>query len=144
MKLTSEPSAKRPPIPNEKADFPFLDLRAEFESIRDEVLSAVTRVFRSQQFILGPGVEALEAEVARLIGCDFAIGCASGTDALLLALMALEIGPGDEVVTTSFSFVATVGPIVHLGARPVLVDISPEDFNLDPEQLDKAVSAKTH
>jgi dTDP-4-amino-4,6-dideoxygalactose transaminase len=143
MTPTTEPFSKPTPFPGPKPEFPFLDLKTEFECIRDEVLSAVTRVFTSQQFILGPEVEALEAEVARLIGCDFAIGCASGTDALLLALMALEIGSGDEVITTPFSFVATVGPIVHLGARPVLVDISPEDFNLDAKQLEKAVSAKT-
>jgi dTDP-4-amino-4,6-dideoxygalactose transaminase len=118
-------------------------LKAEFETIRDEVMSAVAKVFTSQQFILGPEVEALEADIARLVGCDFAVGCASGTDALLLALMALGIGPGDEVITTPFTFVATAGSIAHLGARPVLVDINANDFNLDPEQIAKAITAKT-
>ena len=126
-----------------KPDFPFLDLRAEFDAIREEVLSAVTRVFSSQQFILGPEVSAFEGDIARLVGCDFAVGCASGTDALLLALIAMGIGRGDEVITTPFTFVATAGAIAHLGARPVFVDIPREDFNLDPTQLAKAMTSKT-
>ena len=124
-------------------DFPFLDLKAEFGTIRDEILAAVAKVFDSQQFILGPEVKAFEDEAAHLVGSGFAIGCASGTDALSLALMALRIGPGDEVITSPFTFVATVGPIVQLGARPVLVDINPGDFNLNPENVAKAVSPKT-
>jgi len=141
--IITQPSANRTVSASSKPDFPFLDLKAEFEIIRDEVLSAVAKIFASQQFILGPEVEALEADIARLVRCDFAVGCASGTDALLLALMALGIGPGDEVITTPFTFVATAGSIVHLGARPVLVDINPDDFNLDAEQIAKAVTAKT-
>ncbi len=140
---TIQPSASKVAPAPTTPEFPFLDLKAEFETIREEVLSAVTRVFTNQQFILGPEVEALEGDIARLVGCDFAVGCASGTDAILLALMAIGIGPGDEVITTPFTFVATIGPVVHLGARPVLVDINPDDFNLDPGQIVKAITAKT-
>ncbi len=140
---TSHPSPNPVPPALPKPDFPFLDLRTEFEAIREEVLSAVAKVFSSQQFILGPEVSAFEGEIARLVGCDFAVGCASGTDALLLTLMAMGIGCGDEVITTPFTFVATAGAIAHLGARPVFVDIAREDFNLDPIQVGKAVNSKT-
>ncbi len=123
--------------------FPFLDLKAEFAVMREEVLTAVARVLDSQHFILGPEVEAFEAEVAELVGCRFAIGCASGSDALLLALMALEIGPGDEVITTPFTFFATAGSIAQRGARPVFVDVGREDFNLDPERIKAAITPRT-
>lgn len=123
--------------------FPFLDLREQFGEIRAEVLAAVTRVLESQHFILGSEVEALESDIGRLVGCRFAIGCASGSDALLLALMALEIGPGDEVITTPFTFVATAGSIARLGARPVFVDIDPADFNVDPRQIRNAITERT-
>lgn len=122
---------------------PFLDLKAQFAGIRAEVLAAVVRVLESQHFILGPEVEGLEEELARLTGCRFAIGCASGSDALLLALMALEIGPRDEVITTPFTFVATAGSIARLGARPVFVDIDPETFNIDPRQVEKAITPRS-
>jgi dTDP-4-amino-4,6-dideoxygalactose transaminase len=123
--------------------FPFLELKAEFASMREEILEATERVLESQQFILGPEVEGLEADLARLVDCRYAIGCASGSDALLLALMALEIGPGDEVITPPFTFVATVGSIARVGARPVFVDISPDDFNLDPQQIAQAITRRT-
>ncbi len=123
--------------------FPFLDLKAEFAAMREEVLAAVARVLDSQHFILGPEVAAFEAEVAELVGCRFAIGCASGSDALLLALMALEIGPGDEVITTPFTFFATAGAIAQRGARPVFVDIGRDDFNLDPERIQAAITPRT-
>jgi dTDP-4-amino-4,6-dideoxygalactose transaminase len=123
--------------------FPFLDLKAEYATMREEVLAAVSRVLESQHFILGPEVVAFETEVAESVGCRFAIGCASGSDALLLALMALEIGPGDEVITTPFTFVATAGAIAQRGARPVMVDICEEDFNLDPEQVRTAITPRT-
>lgn len=123
--------------------FPFLDLRAQFEGMREEIMDAVSKVLQSQRFILGPEVEALESEIAEYIGCRHAIACASGSDALLLALMALGVGPGDEVITTPFTFVATAGSIARLGAKPVFVDIDPGTYNLDPSDLAKTVSHKT-
>ncbi len=122
---------------------PFLDLQAQFAAIRAETLSSVERVLENQHFILGSEVKALEADVARLVECQFAIGCASGSDALLLALMALEIGPGDEVITTPFTFIATAGSIARLGARPVFVDINPDDFNLDPQKIEEVITSRT-
>jgi len=124
-------------------NFPFLDLQTQFAGIRAEILAAVIRVLESQHFILGAEVEAFEKDIARLVGCRSAIGCASGSDALLLALMALEIGPRDEVITTPFTFVATAGSIARLGARPVFVEIDPVDFNLDPSEVVKAITPRT-
>jgi dTDP-4-amino-4,6-dideoxygalactose transaminase len=123
--------------------FPFLDLRAQFANIREEVTAAVTRVLESQNFILGPEVQALENEFAAYVQAPFAVGCASGSDALLLPMMALGIGPDDEVITTPFTFGATAGSIARLGARPVFVDIEPDTFNLDPRQLERSISPKT-
>ena len=123
--------------------FPFLDLQAQFATIRSDVMAAVERVLDSQHFILGPEVEALEREIAEYTGAEFAVGCASGSDALLLALMALEIGSGDEVITTPFTFGATAGAIARLQARPVFVDIDPVTFNLDVDQLEAAITPRT-
>jgi dTDP-4-amino-4,6-dideoxygalactose transaminase len=123
--------------------FPFLDLQAQFASIREEVMAAVTRVLESQYFILGPEVKLFEDEIASKLEVKHAIGCASGTDALTLALMAAGIGPGDEVITTPFTFVATAGSIVHVGAKPVFIDIEPVSFNVDPAKLDAAITPKT-
>jgi dTDP-4-amino-4,6-dideoxygalactose transaminase len=123
--------------------FEFLDLRAQFASIREEVMAAIARVMESQHFILGPEVAHLEEEVAAKLGAKHAIGCASGTDALILALMAAKIGPGDEVITTPFSFVATAGSIALLGAKPVFVDIDPVSFNIDPQKIEAAITPKT-
>jgi len=118
---------------------PLLDLQAQFASIREEVLATVTRVFESQQFILSDECRRLEEEVAAYSGAAYGIGCASGTDALLLALKALNVGPGDEVLTVPFTFFATAGAIVNTGARPVFVDIDPATFCMDPAQLEAAL-----
>lgn len=123
--------------------FPFLDLKAQFASIREEVISAITKVMESQQFILGPEVSQLEEEIAAKLGARHAVGCASGTDALILALTAGGIGPGDEVITTPFSFVATAGAIAQVGARPVFVDIEPGSFNINPSKIEAAITTKT-
>lgn len=121
----------------------FLDLKGQFAEIGDEVVDAVTRVLRSQQFILGPEVEALEREVAEYVGAEFAIGCASGSDALLLAQMAIGIGPEDEIITSPFTFGATAGSIARLKARPVFVDIRPDTFNIDERQLESVITSRT-
>ncbi|MGH9840088.1 MAG: DegT/DnrJ/EryC1/StrS family aminotransferase [Blastocatellia bacterium] len=122
---------------------PLLDLVAQHQTIRDEMMAAVTRVFDSQQFVMGAGVEAFEREAARYCNVKHAIGCASGSDALLLALMVLGAGEGDEVITTAYTFFATTSAITRLGAKPVYVDIAYGDFNLDVELLERAISAKT-
>jgi dTDP-4-amino-4,6-dideoxygalactose transaminase len=122
---------------------PLLDLEAQHRPLRDALLAAMTRVADSQRFIMGPEVDALEHELAAMLGVRHAIGVSSGTDALLLALMALDIKAGDEVVTTTFSFFATAGVIVRLGARPVLVDIDPLTFNIDAAQVAAAITPRT-
>jgi len=126
-----------------KLAFDFLDLRVQFASIREEIMAAVTRVFESQYFILGPEVKLLEEEVAAKLGSRFAVGCASGTDALVLSLIAAKIGSGDEVITTPFSFIATAGSIAQVGAKPVFVDIDPVTFNINPALIAAAVTSKT-
>ncbi len=126
-----------------KMQFPFLDLTAQFARVREDVTSAVVKVLEDQHFILGPEVEKLEVEIAPMLGAEFAIGCASGSDALVLALMALEIGPGDEVITTPFTFGATAGAIARVGARPVFVDILSDTYNMDPAALEAAMTART-
>jgi dTDP-4-amino-4,6-dideoxygalactose transaminase len=125
------------------SQFPFLDLQAQFSGIKDEIMAALDRVMDSQHFILGPEVAAFEAEVATCLGTKTAVGCASGSDALLLALMALGVEAGDEVITTPFTFVATAGAIARLGARPVFVDIDPHTYNIDVKQIENAISART-
>jgi dTDP-4-amino-4,6-dideoxygalactose transaminase len=123
--------------------FPFLDLKAEYALMKEEIRAAVDKVLESQQFIMGPPARELEAEVAAVVGCRFALGCASGSDALLLALMALGVGSGDEVITSPFTFVATAGSISRLGAKPVFIDIDPETYNLDAKQLETAITRRT-
>src|SRR3954463_12098805 len=122
---------------------PLLDLEAQYRPLRDEILAAITRVCDSQRFIMGPEIDALERELAAQLGIPHAIAVSSGTDALLLALMALDLKAGDEVVTTTFSFFATAGAIVRAGARPVLVDIDPVTFNIDPAQAAAAITPRT-
>jgi dTDP-4-amino-4,6-dideoxygalactose transaminase len=122
---------------------PLLDLKRQHAALREEILAALARVVDTQQFALGPEVSALEAEVAGLSGTSHAVGCASGSDALLLALMALDIRAGDEVVTTPFSFFATAGAIARLGAVPRFADIDPRTYNLDPVCVEQAVTPRT-
>ncbi len=122
---------------------PLLDLQAQYQTIRDEVRRAVDRVFDSQHFILGAEVQALEEEIARYSQTKFAIGCASGSDALLLALMSCGVTAGDEVITSPFSFFATAGAIARLGARPVFVDLDERTFNLDPSLVAAAITERT-
>src|SRR5271163_863641 len=136
MTTTTEKIAEVNASKAAKPVFDFLDLKAQFATIREEVMAAVTRVMESQHFILGPEVQRLEEEIAAKLSARHAVGCASGTDALILSLMAAEIGPGDEVITTPFSFIATAGSIAHVGAKPVFVDIDTLTFNIDPELID--------
>jgi dTDP-4-amino-4,6-dideoxygalactose transaminase len=122
---------------------PLLDLKAQFATIEDEIMDAVACVLKSQVCIGGPNVTELERAVAAKYGCAFAVAMSSGTDALLSTMMALQIGPGDEVITTPFTFFATVGCIARLGATPVFVDIDRRTYNLDPALLHDAVTSKT-
>ncbi|GAI31729.1 unnamed protein product, partial [marine sediment metagenome] len=122
---------------------PLLDLKAQYATIKDEVLAAVSEVLESQQCIGGPKVAELEEKIAAISDCEFAVGVSSGTDAILNSLMSLGIGAGDEVITTPFTFFATVGCIARTGARPVFVDIDPNTFNIDPALIASAVTEKT-
>ena len=122
---------------------PLLDLRAQHSTIRDDVVGAMMQIVDDQAFILGPPVERLEAAVASLSNTRFAIGCANGTDALLLSLRALDVKHGDEIVTTPFTFFATAGAIHNVGARPVFADIDPETFNISPQSAAAAVTSRT-
>ena len=122
---------------------PLLDLKAQHKTIRDEVVSSLMKVVDEQTFILGDAVKAFESEVAKYCNTRHAIGCANGTDAILLALRALDIGRGDEVVTTPFTFFATAGAIHNVGATPVFADIEPETFNISPDAAAAAVTSKT-
>jgi dTDP-4-amino-4,6-dideoxygalactose transaminase len=122
---------------------PLLDLVAQHRTIRDEVMAAVTRVFEHQQFIMGPEVEEFESAFADYNRVKHAIGCASGSDAVYLSLIAIGIQPGDEVITTPYTFFATTSAITRLGARPVYLDISRDDFNLNVELLEAAITPHT-
>ena len=122
---------------------PFIDLQAQHRTIKSEVAAAVERVFDSQTFVLGDEVAEFECDVAEYCDSRDAIGCASGSDALLLSLMALEIGPGDEVITSPFTFFATAGAICRTGARPVFVDIDPVSYNIDTNAIEAAITPRT-
>lgn len=122
---------------------PLLDLKAHHEPLHKEIMAALEQTFRSQAFILGSDVGTLEERVAAYCQTKYGIGVTSGTDALLIALMALGVSSGDEVITTPYTFFATAGAVARLGARPVLIDIDPRTFNLDPGKLDEVVTGKT-
>lgn len=122
---------------------PLLDLTRQYAPLRDEIMAVLDGVCTSQRFILGPEVEAFEREAAEVIGVDHAVGVSSGTDALLIALMALDVGPGDEVIVPTFTFFATAGVVHRLGATPVFVDVDPVDYCLLPEQVGAAVNDRT-
>ena len=122
---------------------PLLDLKAQFATIEKDIREAIDRVITSQYFILGPEVAGLEAEVARYVGCAHAIGVTSGTDAILLSLMAIGIGPGDEVIVPTFTFFATAGCVSRLGAKPVFADIDPDTYNLDVARVADLITPRT-
>jgi dTDP-4-amino-4,6-dideoxygalactose transaminase len=123
--------------------FDYLDLKAQFSSIREDVMTAITRVMESQVFILGSEVKNFEEELGKQLGAAHCISCASGSDALVLAMMAADIGPGDEIITSPFTFVATGGSIARVGATPVFVDIDPRTFNLSPDCIESAITERT-
>src|SRR6266850_2817061 len=122
---------------------PLIDLRGQHQFLRPELLEAIERVIDSQQFILGSEVEALEGEIAGYCKVKFAVGCGSGSDALLLALMSLDLKAGDEVITTPFTFFATAAAIARLGLYPRFVDIDPRTYNIDPAEVEAAITPKT-
>jgi dTDP-4-amino-4,6-dideoxygalactose transaminase len=129
--------------PTEPIAVPALDLKAQYQTIRDEIDAALSDVIENQAFVLGPEVAAFEAEVARYCGVAHGVGCASGSDALLLPLLALGIGAGDEVVTTPYTFFATAGSIWRTGARPVFADIDPVTYNILPRAIEAAITPRT-
>ncbi len=136
---TSDVAGHKAPL----GPIPLLDLRAQYAAIREEVRAAIDRVADSQYFIGGPEVEALEREIAAYSQTTHAVGVSSGTDALLASLMAIDIRAGDEVITTPYTFFATAGSIVRLGARPVFVDVDPCTFNIDVRRIEKAITPRT-
>ena len=131
------------PFPSNERPVPFIDLVPQFNAMSAEIMAAVEKVFTEQKFILGDEVVRLEEEIATYCDSRFAIGCNSGTDALIIALQALGIGEGDEVITTPFSFFATASSICRAGATPVFVDIEPDTFNLDPHAIEEAITPRT-
>ncbi len=128
---------------NKNVRIPMVDFKAQYKSIEKEIDAAIKEVLLSGQYILGPAVKEFEEQVAAYCGVKYAIGVASGSDALILSLRALGIGPGDEVITTPFTFVATAHAIVHCGAKPVFVDIEPDTFNINPALIEPAITKNT-
>jgi len=124
-------------------NIPFLDLKAQYETMREQILSSIEEVLESCEFILGPNVSAFEQEVAEYLGVKHAIGVGNGTDALVLILDALGIRPGDEVITTPYTFFATAECVSRLGAKPVFVDINPITLTIDPEKLEQAITTRS-
>ena len=124
-------------------NIPLLDLKAQFQPLREEILAAIQTVCDEQGFVLGPRVVAFEEAIGKYIGARYAIGCASGSDALLLSLMAMGVGQGDEVITIPFTFFATAGAVSRLGAKPVFVDIQRDTFNIDPTLIERAITPRT-
>ncbi|HIQ21683.1 MAG TPA: DegT/DnrJ/EryC1/StrS family aminotransferase [Planctomycetes bacterium] len=137
-----EPSQTAGP-PEKTAPVPLLDLSRQLRPLRGDILAAIARVCDSGQFCLGPEVQRLEENIARYCGAEYAVGCASGSDALLLALMACDVGPGDEVILPSFTFFATASAVTRLGARPVFGDIDPVSFNLQPAEVERLIGPAT-
>src|SRR5271170_749755 len=129
--------------PAHDAGVPLCDLQAQFRGLQPQLEAAVARVLASGQVILGPEVAALEEEVAAYCGANYAVGCGSGSDALLLALQALRFEPGSEVILPTFTFFATAGSVVRSGLRPVFVDIDPVTYNLDPLQVENKITPRT-
>ncbi len=128
---------------NKNMRIPLIDFKAQYKSIEKEIDAAIKEVLLSGQYILGPIVKEFEEQIAAYCGVRYAIGVASGSDALILALRALDIDPGDEVITTPFTFVATAHAIVHCGAKPVFVDIDPDTFNINPDLIEPVITKKT-
>lgn len=122
---------------------PALDLKSQYLSIKEEIDRAIQAIVENQAFVLGPEVGHLEREIAGFCGATRAVGCASGSDALLLPLLALEVGPGDEIVTSPYSFFATAGAVWRTGAKPVFVDIEPDTYNIDPKAIESAITPRT-
>ena len=129
--------------PQKQISVPLLDLKAQYAAVRDEIAPAIEKVLESQYFILGPEVAGLEEEIAAYSNCKYGVGVSSGTDALLLALMTLDIQPGDEIITTPYTFFATAGVIHRLQAKPVFVDIDRDTYNLDASKIEDAITEKT-
>src|SRR5215211_4092907 len=143
--VTSQTSGPSPLtiVPPSSQGVPLLDVQRQYRTLRDELMGAIQKVCDSGKFILGPECEQLEQAIAKYCHAPHAIACASGSDALLLALMALDVGPGDEVLLPSYTFFATASAVWRLGAKPVFVDIDPVSFNLDPNHAAALVTSAT-
>jgi dTDP-4-amino-4,6-dideoxygalactose transaminase len=143
MSLSQASNSDTKPVIDATQPVPLFDNRRQFRELEAELLAAVTSVSQSGQYIMGPECQKLEQRLAEFCRAPHALGCASGSDALLLALMALDIGPGDEVILPSYTFFATASCVSRLGAKPVFVDIDPESFNLDPRAIEPAITSNT-